>query len=105
MNSKGTILVTGGAGFIGAHTCVELLGHGYDVVVLDNLVNSKREAVRRIEQIARRPVSFVEGDVRDTALLESVFNAHPITATIHFAALKPVAESFANPIPYFRNNI
>ncbi|MGI4860834.1 MAG: UDP-glucose 4-epimerase GalE [Janthinobacterium lividum] len=105
MNGKGTILVTGGAGFIGAHTSVELLGHGYDVVVLDNLVNSKREAIRRIERIAGRPVSFVEGDVRDTALLESVFDAHPITATIHFAALKAVGESVAKPLAYFRNNL
>ncbi|MCY0387575.1 UDP-glucose 4-epimerase GalE [Robbsia sp. Bb-Pol-6] len=105
MNGKGTILVTGGAGFIGAHTSVELLGEGYDVVVLDNLVNSKREAIRRIERIAGRPVSFVEGDVRDTALLERVFDAHPITATIHFAALKAVGESVAKPLAYFRNNL
>ncbi|MGI4983439.1 MAG: SDR family NAD(P)-dependent oxidoreductase, partial [Janthinobacterium lividum] len=102
MNGKGTILVTGGAGFIGAHTSVELLGQGYDVVVLDSLVNSKREAIRRIERIAGRPVSFIEGDVRDTALLERVFDAHPITATIHFAALKAVGESVAKPLAYFR---
>ncbi len=105
MNSKGTILVTGGAGFIGAHTSVELLNSGYDVVVLDNLVNSKHAAVSRIEQITGRPVQFVEGDVRDIALLEKTFDAYPITGAIHFAALKAVGESVAKPLEYYRNNL
>ena len=105
MSSKGTILVTGGAGFIGAHTSVELLGRGYDVVVLDNLVNSKREAILRIEAIAGRPVGFVEGDVRDETTLEAIFDGYPITAVIHFAALKAVGESVQKPLTYFRNNI
>lgn len=105
MNSKGTILVTGGAGFIGAHTSVELLNSGYDVVVLDNLVNSKHTAVSRIEKITGRPVQFVEGDVRDMALLEKTFDAYPITGAIHFAALKAVGESVAKPLEYYRNNL
>jgi UDP-glucose 4-epimerase len=98
MNGKGTVLVTGGAGFIGAHTSVELLDQGYDVIILDNLVNSKREAIRRIEKITGRAVTFVEGDARDEALLEDIFTRHPITAAIHFAALKAVGESVAIPL-------
>ncbi|WP_082102539.1 UDP-glucose 4-epimerase GalE [Robbsia andropogonis] len=103
--SKGRILVTGGAGYIGAHTCVELMGAGYDVVIVDNLVNSKREAVRRIEQITGRPVSFVEGDARDAALLDDIFTRTPITGVIHFAALKAVGESVQKPLAYYRNNL
>ncbi len=105
MSNQGTILVTGGAGFIGSHTAVELIESGYDVVIVDNLVNSRREAVRRIEEIAGRPVTFYETDVRDTAALERIFESHPIEAAIHFAALKAVGESVAKPIDYYRNNI
>ncbi|TKC91758.1 UDP-glucose 4-epimerase GalE [Trinickia terrae] len=105
MADKGTILVTGGAGYIGSHTAVELLASGYDVVVIDNLVNSNREAVRRVEQIAGKPVAFHEADVRDEAALARIFDAHPITGAIHFAALKAVGESVAKPIDYYRNNI
>ncbi|MEX3954900.1 UDP-glucose 4-epimerase GalE [Trinickia sp. EG282A] len=105
MANNGTILVTGGAGFIGSHTAVELLDSGYDVVIVDNLVNSKREAVRRIEKIAGRSVAFYEADVRDTVALERVFSAHPIEAAIHFAALKAVGESVAKPVDYYRNNL
>ena len=76
---KGTILVTGGAGYIGSHTCVELLGDGYDVVVVDNFVNSRRESLARVERIAGRPVACYEADVRDEAALARVFDAHPIT--------------------------
>lgn len=105
MTGKGTILVTGGAGFIGSHTTVELLASGHDVVIVDNLINSKREAVRRVERIAGRAVAFHEIDVRDEAALARIFDTHPITAAIHFAALKAVGESVAKPIDYYRNNI
>ncbi|MGF6923371.1 UDP-glucose 4-epimerase GalE [Paraburkholderia sp. 40] len=105
MTTKGTILVTGGAGFIGSHTCVELLNGGYDVVVIDNLVNSKREAVRRVEKITGRAVSFYDDDARDAAALQRIFDAHPITGAIHFAALKAVGESVAKPIEYYANNV
>jgi UDP-glucose 4-epimerase len=105
MSTKGTILVSGGAGYIGSHTAVELLGAGYDVVIADNLVNSKREAIGRIAAIAGRAPAFYEIDVRDTAALERIFDAHPITAAIHFAALKAVGESIAKPIEYYGNNL
>ncbi|CAN0618797.1 UDP-glucose 4-epimerase [Burkholderia multivorans] len=105
MAAKGTILVTGGAGFIGSHTSVELLDHGYDVVIADNLVNSKREAVNRIERITGKTVAFHEIDVRDEAAVGRLFDAHPITAAIHFAALKSVGESVSKPLEYYQNNI
>ncbi|NCT67336.1 MAG: UDP-glucose 4-epimerase GalE [Rhodanobacteraceae bacterium] len=98
------ILVTGGAGYIGSHTCVALLERGHDVVVLDNFANSSRVAVERIAELAGRPVALVEGDVRDRVLLERVL-AHDIEAVIHFAALKAVGESCAQPLRYFDNNI
>ncbi|WP_321891845.1 UDP-glucose 4-epimerase GalE [Paraburkholderia tropica] len=104
-NSKGTILVTGGAGFIGSHTCVELLNGGYDVVAVDNLVNSRQESLKRVTQITGKPVAFYEADVRDAQALERIFKAHPITGVIHFAALKAVGESVAKPIEYYRNNL
>ncbi len=104
-NTKGTILVTGGAGFIGSHTCVELLGDGYEVVVVDNLVNSRREALARIEQISGKPVVFYEADVRDEAALQQIFKTHAVRGVIHFAALKAVGESVAKPIEYYRNNV
>ncbi|MGN6087552.1 UDP-glucose 4-epimerase GalE [Trinickia sp.] len=103
--TRGTILVTGGAGFIGSHTAVELIASGYEVVIVDNLVNSKREAVRRIERIVGRSVPFYEVDACDGAALGTVFDAHPIDAAIHFAALKAVGESVAKPIEYYRNNL
>jgi len=102
---QGTVLVTGGAGFIGSHTVVELIASGYEVVIVDNLVNSKREAVRRIEGIVGRQVPFYEIDACDRAALGKVFDAHPISAAIHFAALKAVGESIAKPIEYYRNNM
>lgn len=101
----GAILVTGGAGFIGSHTAVELISSGYEVVLVDNLVNSKREAIRRIERIVGRAVTFYDIDVRDEAALGKVFDAHAIDAAIHFAALKSVGESVAKPIEYYRNNM
>ncbi len=102
---KGTILVTGGAGFIGSHTCVELLNAQYDVVVVDNLVNANARSLDRIEQITGKKPAFYEADVRDEAKLGAIFDRHPITAAIHFAALKSVGESVAKPIEYYRNNI
>jgi len=104
-NSKGTILVTGGAGYIGSHTCVELLNGGYDVVAIDNLVNSSSESLKRVEQITGKAVAFYEADVRDAAALSRIFEAHRITGVIHFAALKAVGESVAKPIEYYRNNV
>ncbi|HHY6929770.1 UDP-glucose 4-epimerase GalE [Burkholderia ambifaria] len=105
MTAKGTILVTGGAGYIGSHTAVELLDNGYDVVIVDNLVNSKAESVRRIEKITGRTPAFHQVDVCDEAALAKVFDAHPITGTIHFAALKAVGESVAKPLEYYQNNL
>ncbi|KWB66620.1 UDP-glucose 4-epimerase GalE [Burkholderia ubonensis] len=105
MTTKGTILVTGGAGYIGSHTAVELLDHGYDVVIVDNLVNSKAESVRRVAQITGKTPAFRQVDVCDEAALGKVFDAHPITGVIHFAALKAVGESVAKPLEYYRNNI
>ncbi|KVR34902.1 UDP-glucose 4-epimerase [Burkholderia ubonensis] len=105
MTTKGTILVTGGAGYIGSHTAVELLDHGYDVVIVDSLVNSKAESVRRVAQITGKTPAFHQVDVCDEAALGKVFDAHPITGAIHFAALKAVGESVAKPLEYYRNNI
>ncbi|WP_296657754.1 UDP-glucose 4-epimerase GalE [Paraburkholderia sp.] len=104
-NSRGTILVTGGAGYIGSHTCLELLDGGYDVIALDNLVNSHRESLARVMQITGKALTFYEADVRDEAALARIFKAHAITGVIHFAALKAVGESVAKPIEYYRNNI
>ena len=100
-----TILVTGGAGYIGSHTCVRLLESGYEVVVLDNFSNSSQEAVRRVEDITRRKVTLIEGDINDAALLDQVFQAHAIDAVIHFAGLKAVGESVAQPLRYYHNNV
>ena len=105
MANHGTILVTGGAGFIGSHTCVELLGAGYDVVVIDNLVNSKAEAIRRVEQITGKKVAFHQGDARDENTLRQLFKQHPVRAAIHFAALKAVGESVQKPLDYYANNL
>ncbi|WP_158939344.1 UDP-glucose 4-epimerase GalE [Burkholderia sp. S171] len=104
-SAKGTILVTGGAGFIGSHTCVELLNAGYGVVVIDNLVNSNAQALKRVEQITGKTLAFYEADVRDETALTRIFDEHAITGAIHFAALKSVGESVAKPIEYYRNNI
>ncbi len=100
-----TVLVTGGAGFIGSHTVVELLNAGYDVVVVDNLCNSSREAIARIERITGRNVYFYENDVRDRAALELIFTAFDIDWVIHFAGLKAVGESVQKPIEYYDNNL
>ncbi len=99
------ILVTGGAGYIGSHTCIELQNAGYEVVVLDNFSNSSAEAVKRLEELAGRKVSLVEGDINDAPLLDSVFSNHSIAAVIHFAGLKAVGESVQQPLRYYRNNV
>lgn len=99
------ILVTGGAGYIGSHTCVELLNAGYEVLVLDNLCNSSRESLQRVEAITAKTVSFVEGDVRNADILNVLFDTHNIDAVIHFAGLKAVGESCESPIFYYENNI
>ncbi|WP_050417512.1 UDP-glucose 4-epimerase GalE [Azoarcus sp. CIB] len=101
-----TVLVTGGAGYIGSHTCVALLEAGHDVVVVDNLCNSKPAALERVEEIAGRKLRwFYRGDVRDVSVLMQVFAEHRVDAVIHFAALKAVGESVAKPLAYYENNI
>jgi UDP-glucose 4-epimerase len=99
------ILVTGGAGYIGSHTSVELLSAGHDVVVLDNLDNSSKEAIGRLEQIAGRSVKFHEADLLDAAALERIFQEDKFDAVIHFAGLKSVGESCEKPLLYWRNNV
>lgn len=99
------ILVTGGAGYIGSHTCLELLAAGFEVVALDNLSNSSRVAVERVAELAGRPLPFVEADIRDRAALDSVFRSAPFHAVIHFAGLKAVGESVEKPLEYFDNNV
>lgn len=98
-------MVTGGAGYIGSHTCVELLNAGYDVVILDNLYNSSKKAVDRIEEITGKKVTFYENDMLDKEALEKIFTAESIDAVIHFAGLKAVGESVAKPLEYYKNNI
>jgi UDP-glucose 4-epimerase len=99
------ILVTGGAGYIGSHTCVELLNAGFEVVVLDNFCNSHPESLKRVEKITGKQIILIQGDVRDRAALCLVFEQHQISSVIHFAGLKAVAESVANPIRYYDNNV
>ncbi len=100
-----SILVTGGAGYIGSHTCAELLSAGYDVVVVDNLCNSNPMSLTRVEQITGRTLSFYEADVRDRAALDNVFTQEDIDSVIHFAGLKAVGESVEKPLEYYNNNI
>ena len=99
------VLVTGGAGYIESHTCVSLLESGYEVVIVDNLVNSKQEAVRRVEEIAGKKVAFYEKDVCDKQAMEEIFNKENIGAVIHFAGLKAVGESVRLPLRYYQNNL
>ena len=101
-----SILVSGGAGYIGSHTCVELIRAGYQVVVADNLVNSSAEAIRRVERITGASVPFVRADLCDPREVDALFTAHPdIDAVIHFAALKAVGESVRKPLDYYTNNL
>ena len=99
------VLVTGGAGYIGSHTCVELLEKDYGVVVIDNLCNSNPESLRRVEELTGKKVKFYEGDVRDEALLERIFRENEIDCVIHFAGLKAVGESVSMPWKYYDNNL
>lgn len=99
------ILVTGGAGYIGSHTCVELLNAGHQVVVMDNLFNSSEEALKRVEQITGKPVKFYKADMLDKAAMEEIFRKESIDSVIHFAGLKAVGESVAKPLEYYHNNI
>ena len=99
------ILVTGGAGYIGSHTCIELINAGYDVVVADNLCNSSKESLKRVEKIVGKEVKFYEADIRDAKAMENIFANEDISAVIHFAGLKAVGESVAKPMEYYDNNI
>ncbi|MFZ2290334.1 MAG: UDP-glucose 4-epimerase GalE [Halopseudomonas yangmingensis] len=99
------ILVTGGAGYIGTHTCICLQQAGHQLVVLDNFSNSKPEALRRVRQISGQPLALIEGDIRDRALLDQLFEEQSIDAVIHFAGLKAVGESTAQPLRYYQNNV
>ncbi len=103
--NKGKILVTGGAGYIGSHACVALLQAGYEVVVVDNLSNSKVESLRRVEQITGQAVIFVEADICDSQALIAIFTEHKIDAVMHFAGLKAVGESCVQPLKYYQNNV
>lgn len=100
-----SVLVTGGAGYIGSHTCLELLSSGYSVVVLDNLSNSSAEALRRVEGLTGKTVTFYEGDIAEAALLDRIFESHAIECCIHFAGFKSVGESVRKPLEYYANNI
>ena len=102
---KNKILVTGGAGYIGSHTCIALHEAGYDVVVYDNLSNSSREAINRVSTLIGQPIEFIEGDIRDAELLRQVFTEHEFFGVIHFAGLKAVGESVAKPLLYYNNNV
>ncbi|MDY2841793.1 MAG: UDP-glucose 4-epimerase GalE [Candidatus Borkfalkiaceae bacterium] len=99
------VLVTGGAGYIGSHTTVELLNAGHEVVCVDNLVNSKYESVKRVEKITGKKVRFYEGDIRDRKILDKIFTENKIDSVINFAGLKAVGESCAKPLEYYENNI
>ena len=99
------ILVTGGAGFIGSHTVLELLNAGYDVVVVDNLVNASKESLKRVEELSNKKVTFYENDILDREALNKIFEKEDIDSVIHFAGLKAVGESVAKPLEYYHNNI
>jgi len=100
-----SVFITGGAGYIGSHTIVELLNEGQQVVVLDNLSNSSQEALRRVERITGKSVTFYQGDVLDAALLDSIFSENDVESVIHFAGLKAVGESVSLPLKYYQNNV
>ena len=99
------ILVTGGAGYIGSHTCVELLNEGYEVVIVDNLYNANKKAVDRVEEITGKKVTFYEADICDKEAMDAIFDKEDVQAVIHFAGLKAVGESVAKPLEYYHNNI
>ncbi|THB68478.1 MAG: UDP-glucose 4-epimerase GalE [Gammaproteobacteria bacterium] len=99
------ILVTGGAGYIGSHTCLELLEDGYNVVVIDNLSNSSKESLTRVGELTGKNIDFIEGDIRNQPLLEEIMQRYSIGAVVHFAGLKAVGESVEKPLEYFENNV
>jgi UDP-glucose 4-epimerase len=99
------ILITGGAGYIGSHTCIELLEAGYPLLILDNLSNASQASIKRVEKISGQSIGFVEGDVRDKTVLVNVFSEYQIDAVIHFAGLKAVGESVEQPLHYYDNNV
>ncbi len=99
------ILVTGGAGYIGSHTIIELMAHGHTVVIVDNLSNSRQESITRVQEITGQSIPFYEGDVCDKGVLRKIFDEHHIDAAIHFAGLKAVDKSVEDPLSYYRNNL
>ncbi len=99
------VLVTGGAGYIGTHTCISLINKGHNPIIIDNLCNSKEEAVKRVEKITGKEITFYKDDVRDEEALKKIFSEHKIDAVIHFAGLKAVGESVAKPLEYYENNL
>lgn len=103
--NKQHLLVTGGAGYIGSHTCLQLLGAGHQVTILDNFSNSSKIAIKRMEALSEQNINVIEGDVRDRALLDKLFNTNKITGVIHFAGLKAVGESAEQPLSYYQNNV
>jgi UDP-glucose 4-epimerase len=105
LNHKKTILVTGGCGYIGSHTSVSLAQAGHEILILDNLCNSNASVIDRLETLIGKRPTFIEGDIRDSALLERIFATHAIDAVMHFAGLKAVAESVAKPLEYYDNNV
>lgn len=100
-----SILVTGGAGFIGSHTCVELLQAGHEIVVLDNLSNSKKQSLERVKEITGKDFPFYPVDIRDPSALREIFTKHSISSVVHFAGLKAVGESVEKPLDYYDNNV
>ncbi len=105
MPTNKKILLTGGAGYIGSHTCVEMISSGYEIVVVDNLCNSSQESIKRVEELTGKPIFFYQIDILDSAGLQTVFDEHKISGVIHFAGLKAVGESVSKPLDYYRNNI
>ena len=99
------VLVTGGAGYIGSHTVIQLLNAGHEVIILDNLSNSSALVLPRLEQISGKKIVFYQGDIRDRTLLQNIFQQHAIDAVMHFAGLKAVGESVAQPLKYYDNNV
>ena len=99
------ILITGGAGFIGSHTALALIENGYEVLIIDNLINSSTESIKAIQKITGKSVTFLEGDLRNEIFLKTVFDEYQITGVMHFAGVKSVGESNGNPIYYYDNNV
>ncbi|WP_286937567.1 SDR family NAD(P)-dependent oxidoreductase, partial [Pseudoalteromonas sp. UBA6540] len=99
------ILVTGGAGYIGSHTVLELLQQGSEVVVVDNLSNASKESLARVKQITGKEATFYQGDILDKGFLDAIFTRHTIESVIHFAGLKSVGESVAKPVEYYQTNV